>query len=55
MGGFYHTTRTRTIGLKVRVTISTGVMRGRERGSDPRDNLMNAKQIPTYSDLAFHR
>jgi hypothetical protein len=28
MGRFYHTHRTRTIGPKVRVTLSTGVMHG---------------------------
>jgi hypothetical protein len=28
MGRFYHTHRTRTIRLKVRVTLSTDVMRG---------------------------
>jgi hypothetical protein len=54
MGRFYHTHRTRTIGPKVRVTLSTGVRLPRGQSGDAGDNLMNGKQIAAYSDLTFH-
>jgi hypothetical protein len=54
MGRFYHTHRTRTIGPNVRVTLSTGVKPPRRQSGDADDNLINAKQIATYSDVTFH-